>query len=211
MQNKELGFVLKRFLPNKNKISVLSQKYGKINMVTRPIERSYSLWPGMLISFFSEKLNNKIFFAQNIEIIMVPHYDHVLNINWIHKQLEIIYYFSAPQDPADNLFRYLYNSFKIAFFKKYFKDEIFKIKTIYLIKLLELLGFYPERDLIFYLGLYIDLSSMYIDFVDKDKVKLLKNNLQKVDLNKIKQINFWVNSSLATHPNFKFFKTVNIK
>jgi hypothetical protein len=211
VHNKEIGFVLKRFLPNKNKISVLSQKFGKIEIVTNPKEKIYSLWPGMLISFMLERQSNKIFFVQNLEIIMNPNYDHILDMSWVHKQLEIIYYFSAPQDPADQLFRYLFNSFNIHFFKKDFKDECLKIKTIYLVKLLELLGFYPKKDLIIYLSLYIDLTSMYIDFIDNDNVKLLKNNLQNIDLNNLKYINFWINSSLATHPNFKFFKTINMK
>ncbi|MFH1461406.1 MAG: hypothetical protein ABIF12_00450 [bacterium] len=211
MYKKELGFVLKRFLPNKNKISVLSQNLGKIEIITRPAEKIFQLWPGMLIYFYLDKQMGKVFFVQNLEIMMSPYYDNVLDMEWIHQHLEICYYFLQPQDPAKEVFGHLYNSFNISILNQYFKDELFVIKKIYIIKLLELLGFYPERDLIVYLGLYIDLTSMYINFVDKDKVKLLKNNLQKVKREHILKINNWIRQSLAIHSNFRFFKIVNIK
>lgn len=211
MYKKELGFVLKRFLPNKNKISVLSQNLGKIEIITQPDEKIFQLWPGMLIYFYLDRQMGKVFFVQNLEIVMSPYYDNILDMTWIHQFLEICYYFLQPQDPAKEVFGHLYNSFNISILNQYFSDELFIIKKIYIIKLLELLGFYPERDLIIYLGLYIDLTSIYINFIDKDKIKLLKNNLQKVKREHILKINNWIRQSLIVHSNFRFLKTINIK
>ncbi len=210
MHKKELGFVLKRFLPNKNKLSVLTQKFGKIEIITRPADRTLQLWPGMLLAFYPSEQNNKIFFAQNLEIMMSPHYNHVLNMEWVHQLLEICYYFSPLHNPANEIFRHIYNCFNVEVLKKQFNDELFVIKKIYIIKLLELLGFYPTKDLIIYLSLYQDLCYMYINFIDKDNVKLLKNNLQKVQTMQIKKMDSWIRESLASHPNFKFFKTFYI-
>ncbi len=216
MYKKELGFVLKRFLPNKNKISILTQTLGKIEIILRPTERTSQLWPGMLLAFYPLVQNkqwstgNKIFFAQNLEIMMFPYYNNVLSMEWIHQLLEICYYFSPLHNPANEIFRHLYNSFNIEVLKKHFNNELFIIKKIYIIKLLELLGFYPKKDLIIYLSLYQELCSMYIDYLDKDKAKLLKNNLQKVETIQIEKMDNWIKESLSSHPNFKFFKTLYI-
>lgn len=210
MHKKELGFVLKRFLPNKNKLSVLTQKFGKIEIITRPTERILQLWPGMLIAFYPSEQSNKIFFAQSLEIMMSPHYNHILNMEWIHQLLEISYYFSPLHNPANEIFRHLYNCFNIEVLKKEFNNELLIVKKIYIIKLLELLGFYPTKDLIIYLSLYQEICSMYINFIDKDKSKLLKNNLQKVKTIQLEKMDNWITQSLALHPNFKFFKTFYI-
>ncbi|MBD3273165.1 hypothetical protein GF385_02325 [Candidatus Dependentiae bacterium] len=207
MHNKELCFVLKRFLPNKNKLSVLSKNFGKIEIITRPTERTFQLWPGMLLAFNISGKNTRIFFAQNLEILMSPHYDHILKMEWVHSLLEICYYFSPICNPAGDIFNHIYNSFNIHVFKKFFLDELHIIKKIYLIKLLELLGFYPCVDLIVYLGIYQELTSIDIDFVDKDKIKLLKDNLQNVKTFEIKKIDNWIKKSLMHHSHFKLFKT----
>lgn len=216
MCKKELGFVLKRFLPNKNKLSILTKSSGKIEIITRPTERIFQLWPGMLLAFDplvpnkSWSTSNKIFFAQNLEIMMSPYYNNALSMGWVHQLLEICYYFSPLHNPANEIFRHLYNSFNIEFLDKQFNSELFVIKKIYIIKLLELLGFYPTKDLIIYLSLYQELCSMYINSIDKDKVELLKNNLQKVGMIQIEKIDNWIKQSLVSHPNFKFFKTLYI-
>lgn len=218
MHTKELGFVLKRFLPQKNKLSIFSQNYGKIEVITRPINKISQLWPGMLISF--QKTNNfnnsKTIIADNIEIILYPEFNTIITINWIHKFLEIIYFFAPLHSPEKELFKHLYNSFKLTKDKNFSKNQLSIIKKIYTIKLLELLGLYPTNDLLVYLSLYVDISYIYTEQssfkdIDKNRIKILKDSLQEITNVQIGKIDNWIIKSLGTHPNFKFFKTVCTK
>ncbi|MBU4269454.1 hypothetical protein KJ644_00300 [Candidatus Dependentiae bacterium] len=210
MQTKEIGFVLKRFLPNKNKLSVLTKESGKIEIITRPTAKTIELWPGMLLSFYKENFanNSKIFIAQDLEILMSPDFDTNLNIKWAHQILEICYYFAPLSNPDKELFDHIYSCFNIMLLNRNFSSELEIIKKIYLIKLLELLGFYPTTDLITYLSLYINIRSTYINIVDNNQLKLLKTNLQNINNAQISKIDKWIIASLATHPNFKFFRTI---
>ncbi len=100
MHNKEFGFILKRFLPYKKKLSVLCCQKGKINLITQPTEKCHQLWPGMLICFTPTFNNKKICIAHDIEIIMSPEQENFSNLYWVHHLLEICYYFVPLENPC---------------------------------------------------------------------------------------------------------------
>jgi len=204
-------FVLKRFLPNKNKLSVLTQDSGKIEIITRPINRIEELWPGMLLSCYIEKelTNSKIFTAQNIEIINSPIFNSTFNIDWAHLLLEICYYFLPLHAPEPEIFELLNYALNINLIDYYFfHQELNIIKKIFIVKILTYLGFYPTKNLIYYQAIYLDIIDSYINIIDKNKLKLLQTKLQSIKIEQIKQINYWIISSLGTHQNFRQFKTI---
>lgn len=218
MHTKELGFVLKRFLPQKNKLSIFSQNYGKIEIITKPINKISQLWPGMLIAFQKTDYfnNSAIVIANNVEILLYPEFNKIITINWIHKFLEIIYFFAPLDSPEKELFKHLYNSFKLTKDRNFSKNQLYIIKKIYTIKLLELIGLYPTNDLLIHLSLYIDISYIYTEQsyfrnIDKNRIKILKDRLENITDIQIEKMDNWILKSLSTHPNFKFFKTVCTK
>ncbi len=209
---KEHCFVLKRFLPNKNKLSVLTENFGKIEIITRPNHKIIELWPSMLLSFNknSRITDSKIFIAEKVEIIMTTLFDNTINIEWAHNILEICYYFIPLNHPEPKIFEFIYNSFNLNIIKNYFPESMNIIKKIYTLKLLTLIGFYPEKNLTSLLVLYSNITNLYIKIVDKNRIKLIKENLQ--DINKAEQIariDTWILKCIASHPCFRNFKTIN--
>ncbi len=208
MQNKEFGFILKRFLPYKKKLSVLSNMQGKINIITQPIDKLNLLWPGMLICFNSTFNNTKMQIASNVEIMINPIQINTQNFYWMHHILEICYYFVSLDDPCSEIFNFLYSFFSLIKIEKQFSKNIFIINKIYLIKLLCLIGFYPEKELLGFLNVYDQIRSNSIDFNNYQQVESLTMYLDKISLLYAKKIDKWALSCLSTHPCFKLFKTI---
>ncbi|MCK4650621.1 hypothetical protein KAT08_00440 [Candidatus Babeliales bacterium] len=206
MQNKEIGFVLKRFFPQKQKLSILCQYKGKISITTNPEQRFDQLRPGMLISFNYSGNTSSIYFANNIEILMTPQDIKYDCFTWLHRFLEICYYFVPIEKPCHEIFFHLYNYFLIYKLEYQFLTQIEIIKKIYLLKLLALLGFYPNKELLAFLNIYDQLSSLYVDFKDQQKVEFLKWNLQKIKKVHNKKIDDWILNCINSHPSFKKFK-----
>lgn len=208
MQTKEFGFILKRFLPYKKKLSVLCNNKGKINLTTQPIEKCNNLWPGMLISFYPTFINKKICLANNIEILINPHESTTSEFYYMHHILEICYYFAPLDNPCPEIFHFLYDYFSLVKIENHFGNKINIIKKIYLIKLLCLIGFYPEKPLISILNIYDQIRSNSIDFNNHRKVQSLTKDLNEIELLYNKKINGWALSCLNSHPCFKLFKTI---
>ena len=211
MEIKELAFVLKRFFPIKQKVSILCINQGKINIITSPIKRCHQLWPGMLISFDSSSIFKNITFSNNIEILMSPQENLSFNISLIHHFLEICYYFIPLNSPCPEIFLFLYNFFSLLpKLNKIFSTNIVIIEKIYLLKLFQLFGFYQEQEFNYHLELYEQLTSMSIDFKDTQKVESLKRKLKKITDLQINKINDWILGCINNHPCFNLFKTNNL-
>ena len=214
MQNKELGFVLKRFLPFKQKLSVLCCRQGKIELITNPPQKCRQLWPGMLIAFDLCNTFKKVHVANNIEIILTPisnQKNRTIAICWLHNLLELCYYFTPLQNPESDLFYHLYNCCLITKFERFFSDHLDIIKKIYLLKFLELIGFYPDKEFVPILNFYEQLTYASIDFNNRCQVESLKRELQKMKHSQIKKMEKWIISCLSSHPQFKIFKTIGMK
>ena len=48
-----------------------------------------------------------------------------------------------------------------------------------------------------------------VNIIDNNNQELLKNSLLKIKNADIEKIDKWILTSIGTHPNFKFFKTMN--
>jgi len=211
VHNKELGFILKRFLPAKQKLSILTQNFGKAEIITNPPDKSFILWPGMLISFHASQSIKNMYIANNVEILLSPTENNSCYLHWIHQTLEICYYFLPLQDPCEEVFNHLYHCIALPKNECLFNNQISVIKKIYLLKLLLLMGFYPDKNLISLLSIYEQLTCTSIDIDNKQKVESIKIALQRVSSLQIKKIDNWVLSCINSHPCFKNFKTVCIK
>jgi len=211
VEKKTLGFLLKRFFPKKQKLSLLCAHCGRMEATTSNPMICNSLWPGMLISFnYRSNQQKTIYFVSNVEIVMNPEFHSFIDINTLHHILEICYYFVPIENPSHQVFSHLYNFFLLYKLESTFQTHQKLIHQVYIIKLLTLLGFYPEKELLAYLGLYEDLTSLYVDFDDPQKVKSLTRKLHDITKRKEKKINTWILGCIESHPYFKNFKTINL-
>ncbi|MBD3231814.1 hypothetical protein GF322_04095 [Candidatus Dependentiae bacterium] len=208
MKLKEYGFIIKRFFPQKQKISVISKQVGKIELITNKSTKCHLYWPGMLISFFPSKTKNFIYLAENIEIISTIQNIQNLNFYWFCRLLEICYYFVRLENPCTEIFFFLNNCMFLIENNFLYINKIHIIKKIYELKFLVLLGFYPSQEHCCYLDLYNNLTSLFIDFENKAKVKFLKNQLNKINTENFKKLEVWINKCLNNHPYSKKFKTI---
>jgi hypothetical protein len=214
MEKKTLGFLLKRFFPKKQKFSIFCANLGRITATTSNISTCNSLWPGMLISFdYIHNRHNNMYFIKNTEIIMNPEVQINTELYWLHHVLEICYYFLPLEQPNHHIFHHLCNFFSLYKIEKHFVLHHTKtdyINYIYVMKLLSLFGFYPEKALLTYLKLYEDLTSLYIDFDDPRKVESLSQKLHVITEKEGKKIKWWILRCIEHHPYFKKFKTINL-
>jgi hypothetical protein len=210
VQQKELGFILKRFLPNKQKLSVLALNKGKIELTTQPINKITQLWPGMMINFNLTPFNKKVWIAKDIEIIMHPIKNDFCDLSWLHKILELSYYFLPLEQPCPEIFAHIYNSFLIVKFEPLFYAQIGLIKRIYLLKFFTLVGFYPEGDLEQYFSFYDQLTLQSVDFENIQQVESLKRIFKNITALQIRKMDTWLISCIKSHPHCNYFKTNKI-
>ncbi|MFA5075309.1 MAG: hypothetical protein WC436_04370 [Candidatus Babeliales bacterium] len=206
-QNKsvELAFVLKKFLPNQQKFSVLTKNYGKIYIFVQPMQKGLFLWPGMLIFFNLQNYQKNFYFVDNIEILLSP--DKNFDLNWIHHIIELCYYFIPMHNPCDKVFGFVFNCFLFSKFEVIFEKHIFLIRNISILKFFEIMGSCLSYDFNKYLQLYENLTNFLIDISNKQKEDFLRTNLAQIDELEIKNINKWIFSCISQHPCSKLFKT----
>ncbi len=209
MQEEEFGFIIKRFLPQKQKISLISQNSGKIEIVTKPPTKILQLWPGMIISFMQISNISSIKIIDKINIISFFENSENFNMNWFHHIFELCYYFIPLDNPCEEVFVFLNNCLAINYLEPLLQQHTYLIKKIYETKLLELFGFYPDQPNCCYLKLYDDLTSSSIDIKDQAQVESLKIKLNKINNQDIKKLETWINNCLKSHPCFRLFKTIS--
>ncbi|MFC1894523.1 DNA repair protein RecO C-terminal domain-containing protein [Candidatus Dependentiae bacterium] len=207
----DFAFVLKRFFPLKQKTSILSHQNGKIQILTKPTIKCKTLWPGMLISFNLNTSNRRFFCAENINIIYNINNSKPFKIYWIHHVLEICYYFIPLHDPCTKIFSFLSCCIKLINNENTFQSHIKIIKKTFLLNLLVLIGFYPPDNLLLYLDLYKQITLVSIDFNNNHKVQSLMSKLKLLKKQDINNLDKWIQTCLCSHPQFKKFKTLNLK
>lgn len=191
--SRDVGIILKSLLPYKYKISVLSRYSGKVSV---PVSRAFS--PGTIISL-----------PAPIEVLHVPLSPLDKHLAWIHHLLEICYYFVPLHSACPDVFRLLQYSLKLGVQSNVFEPHFYIVKRICLVRLLVLLGFYPNNKLVFLLGLFDDLVAASLDSSNDQKVRSLRSSFEAVTEKMIQEIDKWMLYCLKEHPHVKQFKTLS--
>ncbi len=205
--NKQIGLVLKRFLPFKQKISILNRISGKHNLITTPSNLSQKLWPGMIIEYQLIRNSSVNIIANHINIIATLTNITKQNIKWLHSILEISYYSLPLAAPAPEIFEILYYSIRLLSKQNIFDEKFKIIKKIYFLKLIHLLGICSYENYEAYSKQLHLFSSVFIDISDELKVESVKVALEKIDKQTEKNIDLVINQSIKNHPFSKNFKT----
>ena len=128
MIQSQAGFVLKRFQPNKSKITILSMHEGKFDLSFRKFNDCFKLWPGMLVSFNVE-ITHKTLFGSNIQILASPNLSENHSIFFMHHILELCYFFVPSNKPCPEIFNFLKHFF--LFFDQEIRNYCHKIFNFY--------------------------------------------------------------------------------
>ncbi|MFH1643620.1 MAG: hypothetical protein ABIA74_00395 [bacterium] len=206
MDYSRLGFVFKRFLPYKKKVSILDQNIGKINLISVPADLIYKLWPGMVIKYNCLSNDSKNIIANKINIIACQQNVTKQSILWFHALLELCYYSLPLHLPANEIFDFLCNSYLLLEKQDPLESKFVVLKKIYVLKLIELLGL-SSCELPFFCPEVLSvLSQVFIDFSNKQKVESV--SIMADGVNKImqKKIDLYIGNIIKNHPYYKNFK-----
>lgn len=140
---KELCFVLKRFLPLKQKLSLLTRYQGKVDVAVLDKKIARRIWPGMIIATHLN-FSKDFYIASEIEILSAPMEESAQHMPWIEHLLELCLNFLPPHMPCNDVFAHLYESMSVI---GMCEDHAI-LKKLCTAKLLLLFGCYPGKELI---------------------------------------------------------------
>ena len=220
MINSDLGFVLRRFLPEKQKFSVLSRHQGKINLTVSSLHNCLRLWPGNLIAFkFPSVQGAKMYqkygvqkslycIEESIDILYVPQVSTGHKLTWVHSLLEVCYYFFPLEQPCGEVFELLSNAFRLIVNIDILRYELL-LRKICMVQLLYYAGLVPPWQFSELLRLFMLVCGQAVDESERAKIELTKICLNYKNDEIFKALDHWILTALKTHPNFNYFKTIH--
>lgn len=185
------GIVLRTYIPNKHKLSVLDAQLGKIECIPKGLKRGYILSHGIYLSY-SLRPWHDYYIIQDIAILDAPFYWAKENFLFFHHVLEICYYFLSINSASREIFELI--------LKLYTCSEIIQTdlcKKIFLCHLFIRLGIYPS-DMLSYGSSFFCLISRPLD----SKVSVQDDKAVN------EQIQRWLLACIDTHPYAYRLKTV---
>jgi len=187
---KNIGIILKNYYPQRQKISVLDRKMGKIQY---PSPKNKAIPVGSLIGYYVEQNRYNFYKINQLEILNIPFETATDDILFLHHVLEICYYFipcGAEMQEIFNLLMYLYSfPYKL----KYIIE-----KKLFLFKLFVSLGIFPEGK---------EFQTPYFHALSLQSIDTLIS--KKLPLGVERDLNTCLQTCIQMHPMFRYFKTVN--
>lgn len=221
MINRELGIVLRRFLPEKQKISVLSQDHGKLNIVVRSLQNCIRIWPGNLISYTVPSSQYAKSFLKHgvqksgysiedsIDIVFVPEVSTGHKLSWVHQLLEVTYYFFPLEQPCREVFELLFYALRFVANRDILRYELL-LRKICMVQLLSYAGTPAPEQFGELQRLFMIVCGQAVDESERAQIELTKicTSLQAHEL--FKSLDSWILTVLKTHPNFNYFKAIHV-
>jgi hypothetical protein len=193
----QLGIILRTFLPYKSKISILTKENGKIDFVILRREGP-TFSPGSLILFEKNSIN----------LVNVPSLQHK-TISWLHHIIEVSYYFTPYNLPCPELYQFILNCFELDGHSKECEPYFAILKRACRIRLLILLGFYPDEELVSFGNIFEYVVSAFLDSNHTTKVRSLHVLLEQIPSLLLDKADKWVLDCLHEHPYIANFKTIS--
>lgn len=200
---KEQGFILKRFYPNKNKFSILSKIHGRTDLIVTQPAMCTRIWPGMLVSFTSYKRDTGIY-THTVSIEYTPQAQSHNELIILHHVLELCFFYLPTNSPCPEI----YNLFSIFMTLTLYQQNLGAaypvIQKLWVAKFLSLMGFYEQGPISKDLTVF---DMMIVDFTNNQKLEFFISQVKHINIQKI---NDWIMLCLKTHPLYVHFKTVRL-
>lgn len=201
----EKNFVLKRFYPHRQKISLLTYAHGRINVSYNLKEQGQRMWPGMEIQGTIERLHDS-WNISGIKIIQTPCFQNHNHMLWLHHILELCYYFLPLDNPVPEVYFFLQKYyFIIEKSKKLTPSQQMGLHELCVIRFLILTGAYNITHIADYISLFDEITEGFIDFDDATCIEYYEKKITILQPAKAKK---WIFDCLQKHPMIKAFKTV---
>lgn len=97
------GIVLKRYLPKKQKISILDDRLGRIEASIRDKRLLETFWPGMELMYVPT-MGIGVYTLEQPFLVAAPFSSAQQDIHFLHHILELSYYFLELHDVTDQIF-----------------------------------------------------------------------------------------------------------
>lgn len=204
------GFIVKRFLPKHQKVSVITLSQGKTSLIIKNVQTCNKLWPGMLISYSLFKKSEQIYDISNLEIIGIFAAESFDDTQWTHCILEICYFFSPLNDPCDEVFIFLTHYFCIIKKVTATLSNRLPVYIVSLLQLLKLFEFYPPQPFFDFETLFANLVAYSIDFDKSQNLESIKESLEAISEKTLHYACLWIKECIKSHPCFASFKTTDI-
>lgn len=143
MNHTQIGIVLRRYIPHKQKVSLFDRSMGRIEVIRSEkisLERFYA---GSIIQYRSVEVHSHWYALDMVDMLHVPLGAAREDIFFLHHLLELAYYFLPPHQQMQEVFDLL-----LFFSKAYSTIRTSLQKKIFLLRFFAYLGMYPEEDLI---------------------------------------------------------------
>lgn len=188
MTTRSTGIVLKTFVPKKQKIAVLDQYAGRIDVV---IFGAY-VSPGSHISY-ALKSARTVIQISDVTLENLPLHLAREDLLFLHHILEILYHFLPIGGCIEGIFELLHNLFLI-------KPVAWSIhgKKIFVFRLLMIIGMYPETQI---------LSVPHIRILNNIQVDTM--HATHLDLECGKALDQWLRHVIGHHPLIEYFNTIH--
>ena len=188
MHKKHTGIVVKRYFPQKQKIVLFDDEWGKITCV--PPHDRISL--GTLLSYETQ-VRNGVMFIYDVELIAMPFDGLEIDILFVHHVLEVCYYFIPIGSAEFQIYPFLINIMRSF-------DDIssVRIQKGLICKILAHLGVYPINS---HLALPLE------DFINIPIDNVVMGNLELAHEDFFDR---WLTWCLTTHPQGKKCKALTL-
>jgi|GEM_PF-2879333 len=207
---REQGFIVRRYLPHKQKISVITHTQGKISLFIKNPVACSRFWPGMLINFTLSEKKNSFHVVQEIEILDLFAYSSPDDTLWTHQLLELCYFFVPTNSMCDDIYLFLRHCLWFAHQKDRFSSLPSELYLMSFVRFFVLIGFYPEPHILQLGILFEKFLTNSIDFNDPQNIESVKEYLQAIHKKTLHEAHLWVAKCTKSHPNFASFKTMDI-
>lgn len=197
-------FVLKRFLPQQQMVSVFTYDFGRILVKIKNHAQCERLWPGMVIACNVIKKKH-VYYAEHITLLDLQGTGDYTSLSLLHHIFELAFYFVPLESPSIEIYRFLNCLTRFFYLQKLFIDDWVVVECICIAKFLSFLGFYDNVKISESLHLFDELTLLFVDFPSQQKVEFLKKKIKSIDK---KELDAWILHYLKSHPSFDSFKTV---
>ncbi|MDP3788707.1 MAG: hypothetical protein Q8Q60_05335 [Candidatus Chromulinivorax sp.] len=134
------AIVLKNYFPKKNKITILHEQFGKINLFIDEKHQAARLCNGSLMYCdIVKKQSSSVYQCDFIDAYFIPFHDSAYDLYFIHDVLKICLQFMPDQMSMSDVFTLITDMYN------HLEELQACHKKIYLLKLFLYLGIFPEN------------------------------------------------------------------
>lgn len=188
VHNRE-GIILKNYLPNKHKLTLLCQQEGKIEGILPHIKDPERLKAGVIVHYYVQQIKAK-HHLEAIEIVHVPFALVRRDIYFLHHLIELCNYFLPYHCAAPGIFNMIYFLLNSPDIIQYSVS-----KKIILLHLFADLGLYPEDE---------QLAQLAQCPVEYGTIPSLHAHQQQA-------LDQWIRHCIMMHPYSNQFKTIPLR